>query len=63
MKDAKSEAQKEIEDYRSQKESEFKTFESEVSRTTEYISCRKGFHGLAHTAEKDGGEDWTLDIN
>ena len=33
MKDAKSEAQKEIEDYRSQKESEFKTFESEVSRT------------------------------
>ena len=37
MKDAKSEAQKEIEDYRSQKESEFKSFETEVSRTREYI--------------------------
>lgn len=31
MKDAKSEAQKEIEDYRQQKETEFKSFESEVS--------------------------------
>lgn len=31
MKDAKSEAQKEIEDYRSQKETEFKSFETEVS--------------------------------
>ena len=38
MKDAKSEAQKEIEDYRSQKESEFKSFETEVSRTVEHIS-------------------------
>jgi len=56
VKDAKSEAQKEIEDYRSQKESEFKTFETEVSRTAEYISCCTRFHGLAPTAEKDGGE-------
>jgi hypothetical protein len=31
VKDAKSEAQKEIEDYRSQKETEFKSFETEVS--------------------------------
>jgi hypothetical protein len=38
VKDAKSEAQKEIEDYRSQKESEFKTFETEVSPTTEEAS-------------------------
>jgi V-type H+-transporting ATPase subunit G len=30
VKDAKSEAQKEIEDYRSQKETEFKSFETEV---------------------------------
>ena len=30
MKDARSEAQKEIEDYRKQKEEEFKKFESEV---------------------------------
>jgi hypothetical protein len=35
VKDAKSEAQKEIEDYRSQKESDFKTFETEVSPTAE----------------------------
>ena len=63
MKDAKSEAQKEIEDYRSQKESEFKTFETEVSRTAEHISCRIGFHGLTPAAEKDGGGNWTLDNN
>jgi V-type H+-transporting ATPase subunit G len=31
VKDAKSEAQKEIEEYRSQKETEFKSFETEVS--------------------------------
>lgn len=31
MKDAKSEAQKEIEEYRQQKETEFKSFESQVS--------------------------------
>lgn len=30
MKDAKAEAQKEIEDYRKQKEEEFKKFEAEV---------------------------------
>ena len=30
VKDARSEAQKEIEDYRKQKEDEFKKFESEV---------------------------------
>lgn len=32
VKDARSEAQKEIEEYRNQKESEFKTFEKEVHR-------------------------------
>ena len=63
MKDAKSEAQKEIEDYRSQKESEFKTFETEVSRTTEHTCCCIGFHKLAPTGEKDGGKTWILDIN
>lgn len=31
VKDARSEAQKEIEEYRNQKETEFKTFEKEVS--------------------------------
>jgi V-type H+-transporting ATPase subunit G len=30
VKDARSEAQKEIEEYRSQKEAEFKAFEKEV---------------------------------
>jgi V-type H+-transporting ATPase subunit G len=44
VKDAKSEAQKEIEDYRSQKESEFKTFETEVSRTAEHMFCCTGFN-------------------
>jgi hypothetical protein len=34
VKDAKSEAQKEIEDYRTQKDSEFKTFETEVNQNT-----------------------------
>lgn len=34
MKDARSEAQKEIEDYRKQKDEEFKKFEAEVSWTT-----------------------------
>jgi hypothetical protein len=34
VKDAKSEAQKEIEEYRSQKDSEFKTFETEVNQIT-----------------------------
>jgi hypothetical protein len=33
VKDAKSEAQKEIEEYRSQKDSEFKKFETEVNTT------------------------------
>jgi hypothetical protein len=34
VKDAKSEAQKEIEDYRTQKDSEFKIFETEVNQNT-----------------------------
>ena len=33
VRDAKAEAQKEIEDYRKQKEEEFKKFESEVGRS------------------------------
>jgi hypothetical protein len=32
VKDARTEAQKEIEEYRSQKESEFKSFEKEVNQ-------------------------------
>jgi hypothetical protein len=62
VKDAKSEAQKEIEDYRSQKESEFKSFETEVSCTAEHTCCCIGFHKLASTVEKDGVKIWTLDI-
>ena len=61
MKDAKSEAQKEIEDYRSQKESEFKTFETEVSRTAEHLSCCTGIHSFNLRVEKDGGKTWALD--
>ena len=34
IRDAKSEAQKEIEEYRSQKENEYKKFEAEVSFET-----------------------------
>lgn len=34
MKDARSEAQKEIEDYRKQKDDEFKAYEKEVSTPT-----------------------------
>ena len=59
MKDAKSEAQKEIEDYRSQKESEFKKFETEVSRTAEHISCCTG---VSPSAEKDCREKLGLGI-
>jgi len=39
VKDARSEAQKEIEEYRSQKEDEFKSFEAEVcSNLSLYVS-------------------------
>lgn len=34
VKDARSEAQKEIEEYRNQKEEEFKAFEKQVRNTT-----------------------------
>jgi len=34
VKDARSEAQKEIEEYKKQKEAEFKKFEEEVSRNS-----------------------------
>jgi V-type H+-transporting ATPase subunit G len=35
VKDARSEAQKEIEEYRSQKDNEFKSFEKEVRSLTD----------------------------
>lgn len=38
MKDARSEAQKEIEEYKKQKEEEFKKFEAEVRLTEPAIS-------------------------
>ena len=38
VKDAKSEAQKEIEEYRKKKEGEYKKFESEVSPTCWVLS-------------------------
>jgi hypothetical protein len=36
VKDARSEAQKEIDEYRAQKETEFKTFEKEVRYPNKY---------------------------
>ena len=42
MKDAKSEAQKEIEDYRKQKEDEFQAYEKKVSYNGNSRSCRAG---------------------
>ena len=59
MKDAKSEAQKEIEDYRSQKESDFKTFETEVSRTAEHIVSCTGFLCLSGGRHVEDIEPWT----
>lgn len=49
MKDAKSEAQKEIEEYRNQKEAEFKKFEAEVRRSPE--STPTGLGSTLDTAE------------
>ena len=49
MKDAKSEAQKEIEDYRSQKETEFKKFETEVSHDN---ACTAHLYSQEHSLYK-----------
>lgn len=38
VKDARNEAQKEIEEYRNQKDDEFKKFEKEVRKVSFYIS-------------------------
>jgi len=42
VKDARSEAQKEIEGYRKQKEEEFKKFEAEVSHISSSIFSKIG---------------------
>ena len=49
MKDARSEAQKEIEDYRKQKDEEFQKFEKEVRPYT-----RHTLHGNLNTVLMDG---------
>lgn len=50
MREARDEARKEIEEYKAQKEAEFKQFESEVSLMNFIVNCFALEHGLTYAA-------------